>query len=125
LAPDALVFYLTSHEAHFCERHAPHSLYALVAASKYAGEQRLRALKDLVQTRGAQLNVISGDIVPDSATGKLLEYRDPGILERRRALVGTLPTTRDFADRIEALCAQPLPEFAAVSFVWEPFGYPA
>lgn len=124
LSGNALIVYLTSHEAHFSGQQTAHSSYAPVARSKHAGEQRLKSMKHAIESHQVYFNVISGDIVPESATGKLLEYKNPGILEHRRTLVGALPTSRDFADRIEELCERPMREFGAVSYVWEPMGYP-
>jgi 3-oxoacyl-[acyl-carrier protein] reductase len=121
----AVIIFLTSHEAHFFGTQPTYEGYAPIAASKHAGEQRLKALAHLMQARGVQLNVISGDIVPETATGKLLEYKDPGLLERRRAAVGQLPSVYDIAERIELLCDRPLNTFGEVSFVWDPVGYTA
>jgi NAD(P)-dependent dehydrogenase (short-subunit alcohol dehydrogenase family) len=91
------VLFITSHWAHFYGQKPVYHGYEIVAASKRAGEDAIRALMPLLTQRGIRLIVISGDVIEGTITPKLLERNQPGLLAARREQAGTLPTIDDFA----------------------------
>lgn len=100
LRPGARVVFLTSHQAHFVREVAVEPDYAPVAWSKRAGEDRLEALRPDLSSRGADLVVVSADLLEDSTTTLLFERSDPGSTARRRSQIGSLPTTASFAEAV-------------------------
>ena len=70
--------------------------YTPIARSKRAGEDALRALIPEFRERGVGFTVVSGDMIDGTIIVRLLERRDPGSVESRRA-AGPLPTVEDFA----------------------------
>ncbi len=114
------VVFLTSHEAHFSDRVPPYGPYARVATSKRLGETRLRERGAEMIARAVELHVVSADIVVGTATAKLLEMSNPGLLDARRDQIGKLPTVSDIADVLAALCAQPAIPGVSTRFIWDP-----
>jgi len=76
--------------------------YVPVAASKYAGEQALRARQAVLAERGIRLLVVTGDLIDGTITPRLLERTAPGYAEQRRSQVGCLPTVEDMGRAITA-----------------------
>lgn len=96
----SLVVFVTSHWAHFYGKEPVVPAYEPVAMSKHAGETALRERIPDLTDRGIRLVVVSGDVIEGTITPRLLERSQAGILERRRAQVGALPTTEDMAAAI-------------------------
>ena len=90
------IVFVTSHQAHFHGRKPVPAEYEPIAASKRAGEDALRAMAPALADRGVTLTVVSGDMIDGTIIVRLLERRDPGSVESRRA-AGPLPTVEDFA----------------------------
>jgi NAD(P)-dependent dehydrogenase (short-subunit alcohol dehydrogenase family) len=122
LAPDASLLYLTSHEAHFHDPARAHPAYGAVAESKQAGEARIQALRSTLGGR-ATLKIISADVVEDTVTAKLLSRLADNAVERRRQVVGRLPTADDVAREVVRRHREPS-AWGEVSYVWTPTGYP-
>ncbi|MFE5476671.1 SDR family oxidoreductase [Nocardia sp. NPDC056541] len=91
------IVFVTSHQAHFIHENdnVPQG-YTPIARSKRAGEDALRALIPEFRERGVGFTVVSGDMIDGTIIVRLLERRDPGSVESRRA-AGPLPTVEDFA----------------------------
>ncbi|GHO43535.1 SDR family oxidoreductase [Ktedonospora formicarum] len=96
------VVFVTSHWAHLYGRvqQIPH--YEEVAASKYAGEQELRARMAELEARGIRLLVVTGDLIEGTITPKLLERAAPGLTQGRRSSLGALPTADEMGKIIAA-----------------------
>lgn len=106
LSPGATVVFVTSHWAHLYGRTEQLAAYEPVAASKFAGEQALRAMYARPGA-GARLLVVTGDIVEGTVTPKLLERAERGLVDRRRSRLGAMPTTEDMAEAIAAAADDP------------------
>jgi len=91
------IVFVTSHMAHFYGDRGMSGPYEPVAASKYAGEQALRARRDEFDKRGIALVVVSGDMIEGTITPRLLERMNRGTTQSRRDEVGRLPTVDEFA----------------------------
>jgi len=91
------IVFVTSHMAHFYGDRGMSGPYEPVAASKYAGEQALRARRDELDKRGIALVVVSGDMIEGTITPRLLERMNRGTTQSRRDEVGRLPTVDEFA----------------------------
>ncbi|GGR18762.1 hypothetical protein GCM10008957_34250 [Deinococcus ruber] len=100
------VVFVTSHWAHFYGSQPVFPAYEAVAASKYAGEQALRARIQELQERGVSLVVVSGDLIEGTITPKLLERKQAGVIEGRRQQAGALPTIEEFATAIVDAAAE-------------------
>ncbi len=94
------IVFVTSHLAHFYASKGVSGPYEPVAASKYAGEQALRARRTEFAELGVGFVVVSGDIIEGTITPRLLERMHRGMTEIRRAQVGALPTVEEFARAI-------------------------
>lgn len=94
------IVFVTSHMAHFHGERPIDGPYEPVAASKYAGEQALRARTDEFANRGIGFVVVSGDMIEGTITPKLLERISKGTIEARRSQAGALPTVEEFAQAI-------------------------
>jgi 3-oxoacyl-[acyl-carrier protein] reductase len=91
------IVFVTSHMAHFYAKRGMAGPYQPVAASKYAGEQALRARQTEFAGRDIALAVVSGDMIEGTITPRLLERMDRGTTNARLEQVGTLPTVAEFA----------------------------
>lgn len=100
LGEGAVVVFVTSHWAHFYGQQPTLPAYELVAASKRAGEDALRAMMPALAERGVRFVVVSGDVIEGTITPRLLERSAPGSLAAHRAQVGALPTVDEFAQVI-------------------------
>lgn len=94
------IVFVTSHLAHFHGQQPVLPEYEPVAASKRAGEDALRAMIPDLEPAGISLVVVSGDLIDGTITPKLLDRMRAGVIDERRAQVGRLPTTEDFAAAI-------------------------
>jgi NAD(P)-dependent dehydrogenase (short-subunit alcohol dehydrogenase family) len=94
------IVFVTSHMAHFHGERPMGGPYEPVAASKFAGEQALRARATEFANRGIGFVVVSGDMIEGTITPKLLERIDRGTIESRRSQAGSLPTVDEFATAI-------------------------
>jgi NAD(P)-dependent dehydrogenase (short-subunit alcohol dehydrogenase family) len=100
LSPTGRIVFVTSHMAHFYAERGMSGPYEPVAASKYAGEQALRARRTELANLRIGLVVVSGDMIEGTITPKLLERMDRGMTVARREQVGSLPTIDEFAEAI-------------------------
>jgi hypothetical protein len=71
-----------------------------VAKSKRAGEEALRSYSAELGGKGVSLVVVSGDMIEGTITPRLLERKNPGLMEQRRSDAASLPTIDDFAEAI-------------------------
>ena len=94
------IVFVTSHLAHFHGRMPVYEHYEPVAASKHAGEQALRDRIGALDALGVRLLVVSGDVIDGTITPRLMERFEPGIIDKRRAEAGALPTVDEFARAI-------------------------
>jgi 3-oxoacyl-[acyl-carrier protein] reductase len=108
------IVFVTSHMAHFYAARGVSGPYEAVAASKYAGEQALRARSAELGRRGIALVVVSGDMIEGTITPKLLERMNRGLTQARREQVGSLPTIDEFARAIADAATEPEPNGATV-----------
>ncbi len=100
MAEGGRVVFVTSHLAHFHGQKPVMPEYEIVASSKKAGEDALRARIPNLQASGVSLVVVSGDLIDGTITPKLLNRMRPGVIDERRQEAGWLPTTEDFARAI-------------------------
>lgn len=107
LRPRSRIVFVTSHEAHFSDRHPVLPEYEPVARSKRAGEDALRARIPELRELGVMLVVVSGDLVEGTITARLLENSRPGITEHRRSRAGALPSVGDFALAVAGALSAP------------------
>ena len=108
------IVFVTSHMAHFYADRGVSGPYEAVAASKYAGEQALRARSAEFGTRGIALVVVSGDMIEGTITPKLLERMNRGVTQARREQAGSLPTIDEFARAIADAVIDPQPSGATI-----------
>jgi NAD(P)-dependent dehydrogenase (short-subunit alcohol dehydrogenase family) len=103
------VVFVTSHWAHLYGRVKQLPAYEGVAASKWAGEQELRARLPELAARGVRLVVVTGDLVEGTITPRLMERAAPGLAQARTDVVGRLPTTEEMGEAIAAAAESSLP----------------
>jgi 3-oxoacyl-[acyl-carrier protein] reductase len=108
------IVFVTSHMAHFYADKGMTGPYEPVAASKYAGEQALRARRTEFANLGISLVVVSGDMIDGTITPRLLEQMDRGMTQSRREQVGALPTVDEFARAIVDAASSPEPAHATI-----------
>ena len=96
------IVFVTSHWAHFYGQRPVISSYEVVARSKHAGEQALRDYASELNGSGISLVFVSGDIIEGTITPRLLERKNPGLIEHRRHHARNLPTVDEFAQAIAA-----------------------
>lgn len=99
------IVFVTSHWAHFYDQKPVIAGYEVVAKSKRAGEQALRNYASELNGSGISLVVISGDIIEGTITPRLLERKNPGLIEYRRLQAEKLPTIDEFAEAIATAAA--------------------
>lgn len=95
LRSGGVIVFVTSHWAHLYGQMQQLPAYEPIARSKYAGEMALRALQPDLAARGVRLIVVTGDLIEGTITPRLLERTAPGLILRRRATHGDLPTARE------------------------------
>lgn len=98
---------VTSHWAHLYGQMEQLPAYEPVAASKYAGEQALRARQDEFTRRGIRLLIVTGDLIEGTITPKLLERTAPGLIATRRDTQGALPTASEMGQQIALATVDP------------------
>lgn len=111
------IVFVTSHLAHFYGRKPVYELYEPIAASKYAGEQSLRARIAQLMDSGISLAVVSGDLIEGTITPKIMERSNRGLISERREQAGSLPSVEDFASVIADTCANSSLSSGATVFV--------
>ena len=95
-----VIIHVTSHWAHLYGQIVQPSVYAPIAATKYAGEQALRARQEELTARNIRLIVVTGDLIEDTIMARLLERTVPGLSEERRGAIGQLPTATEMGEAI-------------------------
>jgi NAD(P)-dependent dehydrogenase (short-subunit alcohol dehydrogenase family) len=103
----SVIVFVTSHWAHLYGQVEQIPAYIPVAASKYAGEQALRARQPELLAQGIRLIVVTGDLIADTITPKLLERSAPGLAEQRQDSIGPLPTATTMGEAIAAAASDP------------------
>ncbi|MHA3024185.1 SDR family oxidoreductase [Mycobacterium sp. BMJ-28] len=102
----ARIVFVTSHQAHFYPHKAVPKGYAPIAMSKRAGETALHGMKHEFDQRGIHFTVVSGDMIDGTIIIRLLQRRDPGAVDARRAYA-PLPTVEEFASAIAGAARSP------------------
>jgi NAD(P)-dependent dehydrogenase (short-subunit alcohol dehydrogenase family) len=100
MAKGGCVVFVTSHWAHFYGQKPVYKVYEIIAVSKRAGEDALRARIPELAAGDIRLIIVSGDMIEGTITPKLLERAQRGLLTERRHQVGKLPTVEEFAEAI-------------------------
>jgi NAD(P)-dependent dehydrogenase (short-subunit alcohol dehydrogenase family) len=100
LCAGSTITLVTSHWAHLYGQIEQLPAYEPVAASKFAGEQALRARLAELARLGIRLLVVSGDLIEGTITPRLLELTAPGLLAHRRSSQGALPTASDMGQQV-------------------------
>lgn len=95
-----VIVFVTSHWAHLYGQMEQVPAYEPIAESKYAGEQALRRRQSEFAGKGIRLIVVTADLVEGTIAPKLLERLYPGLIDRRRAIAGTLPTAAEMGREI-------------------------
>jgi 3-oxoacyl-[acyl-carrier protein] reductase len=108
------IIFVTSHMAHFYRDRDVSGPYQPVAASKYAGEQALRARCAEFDKMGIALIVVSGDMIEGTITPRLLERMNRGLTQSRRDEAGSLPTVDEFARAIADAATDAQPSQATI-----------
>jgi 3-oxoacyl-[acyl-carrier protein] reductase len=108
------IVFVTSHMAHFYASKGVSGPYEPVAASKYAGEQALRARRTEFAKLGVDFVVVSGDMIEGTITPRLLERMNRGMTQGRREQVGALPTVEEFARAIADAASRADPVESAI-----------
>ncbi|CDO09111.1 short chain dehydrogenase [Mycolicibacterium cosmeticum] len=106
MPPGARIVFVTSHQAHFYPHKAVPKGYAPIALSKRAGETALHGMKHEFDRRGIHFTVVSGDMIDGTIIIRLLQRRDPGAVDARRAHA-PLPTIDEFAAAIAGATRSP------------------
>lgn len=97
------IVFVTSHQAHFIKETATMDAYVPVARSKRAGEDALRELVPMLDEKGIQLTIVSGDMIEGTITATLLDRAQPGAIDARRDAAGRLYSVEEFAAEIAQL----------------------
>ncbi len=71
-----------------------------MAESKLAGERALRERIPALDEAGIRLAVVSGDLIADTITVRMLERSEPGTVAAREAGAGSLLTVQSFAEAV-------------------------
>lgn len=117
MSPGGRVVFVTSHLAHFHGTKPVMPEYEIVAFSKKAGEDALRAILPKMTAAGVSFIVVSGDLIDGTITPRLLNRMRPGVIDQRRLDAGWLPTTEDFARVIVSAALDEHQETGATLFV--------
>ncbi len=111
------IVFVTSHLAHYHGQKPVYPEYEVVAASKRAGETALREMIPVLQERGIDLVIVSGDMIDGTITPQLLNRLNPGLIDRRRDEAGGLPTVEEFAEAIANAAVDSTLESGATIYV--------
>lgn len=109
MGPRGRIVFVTSHQAHFSWRDPVPAGYEPIAASKRAGEDDLRGLRETFEAHGVTFVVVSGDMVDGTAVVRQFERSNPDAVAARRALA-PLPTVAEFAGAIARAAVGPEPD---------------
>ena len=109
LAPGSRVVFVTSHQAHFIHSTPTMPEYQVVAVSKRAGEDALRARIDELAARDIGFTVVSGDMIEGTVTATLLERARPGAIGARKEAAGRLYNVSEFAAEVALAAVEPVP----------------
>jgi NAD(P)-dependent dehydrogenase (short-subunit alcohol dehydrogenase family) len=96
----SVIVFVTSHWAYLYGQMEQLPAYEPVAASKYAGEQALRARQDEFAARGVRLIVVTASLVEGTIAPKLIERTTPGLIDWQRTITGTLLTVEEMGREI-------------------------
>lgn len=110
LVDGARVVFVTSHQAHFIHSTPTMPEYLPVALSKRAGEDALREMIPVLESRGIGFTVVSGDMIEGTITATLLERANPGALSARKESAGRLYNVSEFAAEVVLAAVEPVPE---------------
>jgi 3-oxoacyl-[acyl-carrier protein] reductase len=110
LAPGARVVFVTSHQAHFIKTTPTMPEYEQVALSKRAGEDALRDMIPLLESKGVGFVVVSGDMIEGTITATLLQRANPEAIATRREAAGRLYNVNEFAAEVALAAVEPLPD---------------
>jgi NAD(P)-dependent dehydrogenase (short-subunit alcohol dehydrogenase family) len=112
------IVFVTSHHAHFHGSRPTVPEYEPIAASKKAGEERLRARLPKLAAKGVDLLVVSGDVIERTATAVLLERARPELFRQRRAVLGgQLLGVDEFASAVASVALAPSVTSGATVYV--------
>lgn len=100
LVPGSKIVFVTSHQSHFYGQRPVPDAYRPVAESKLAGELALRDRIPALEQAEVRLTVVSGDMIADTITVKMLERAQPGTVAAREDGAGSLLTVRSFAEAV-------------------------
>jgi len=109
LARGSRVVFVTSHQAHFIRTTPTMPEYEPVARSKRAGEDALRERIPVLEERGIDFVVVSGDMIEGTITATLLERANPGAISARRESAGRLYNVSEFAAEVALAAVEPIP----------------
>lgn len=109
LSDEAMVVFVTSHQAHFIRTTPTMPEYEPVARSKRAGEDALRELIPGLAEKGIGFTVVSGDMIEGTITATLLERANPGAIAGRRESAGKLYNVSEFAAEVARAAVDPVP----------------
>ncbi|MGI4893751.1 MAG: SDR family oxidoreductase [Janthinobacterium lividum] len=109
MAAGSRVVFVTSHQAHFIATARTMPQYEVVARSKRAGEDALRALIPELDAAGIGFVVVSGDMIEGTITATLLERSNPGVLAARKEAAGRLYDVPEFAAEVALAAVEPVP----------------
>ena len=107
MSADSTVVFVTSHWAHLYGQIEQLPAYTPIAASKWAGEQELRSRQQSLTEMGIRLIVVTGDLIEGTITPKLLERSARGTMDRRRHVLGRLPTAAEMGEAIATAATDP------------------
>lgn len=97
---ESTIVYVTSHWSHLYGQIRQLSWYEIVAYTKHEGELALRAMAPRLASARIRLLIASGDMIGGTTMTRKLEHREPDVVTKRRALLGTLPTADETAAAI-------------------------
>lgn len=117
LRPGGRIVFVTSHQAHFFGQREVPDAYRPVAESKQAGERALRERIPTLEAAGLKLTVVSGDLIADTITVKMLERAQPGTVAAREAGAGRVLTVPEFAEAVVAAALDPAAPSGETIFV--------
>ena len=100
MPPGGKIVFITSHQSHFYGQRPVEGAYRPVAESKLAGERALRERIPALDEAGIRLTVVSGDLIADTITVRMLERSEPGTVAAREAGAGSLLTVQSFAEAV-------------------------
>ncbi|MBF4560984.1 SDR family oxidoreductase [Microbacterium sp. VKM Ac-2870] len=108
LSDGSRVVFVTSHQAHFIRTTPTMPEYEVVAVSKRAGEDALRARIPELAAEGIGFVVVSGDMIEGTITATLLERANPGAIASRRESAGKLYNVSEFAAEVALAAVEPI-----------------